>query len=166
MSPERWAEHVERQIIMQKIGFAEALDQIVAEDARFDKEAYLFLRDALDFTIKSRKKQKSDLSRHVAGPELLEGVRQFAIQEFGPMVPTVFDTWGVKECSDVGHMVFNLIRAGIFGKTETDSIDDFKNGYDFHDAFVKPYLPEKPLVPSLPVPAPKRSKGETTAKPQ
>ncbi len=145
---------------MQKIGFAEALDQIVAEDRRFDKEAYLFLRDALDFTIKSRKKQKSDLSRHVTGPELLEGVRQFAIQEFGPMVPTVFDTWGVKECTDVGHMVFNLINAGIFGKTETDSIEDFKNCYDFHEAFVKPYLPEKPVlavVPaSLPTRAPKR----------
>jgi uncharacterized repeat protein (TIGR04138 family) len=162
-------ERVERQnFTMQKIGFAEALDQIVAEDARFDKEAYLFLRDALDFTIKSRKKQKSDLSRHVTGPELLEGVRQYAIQEFGPMVPTVFDTWRVKECSDVGHMVFNLIRAGIFGKTETDTIDDFKGCYDFHDAFVKPYLPEKPVPPasSVSLPAPKRRKGAAAAKPQ
>jgi len=166
---------------MQKIGFAEALEQIVAEDARFDKEAYLFLRDALDFTIKSRKKQKSDLSRHVAGPELLEGVRQFAIQEFGPMVPTVFETWGIKECPDIGHMVFNLIRAGIFGKTETDSIDDFQSGYDFHEAFVKPYLPEKPLVLPLgasggaagaladevpPVPAAPKRKGEAANKAQ
>jgi len=157
---------------MQKIGFAEALDKIVAEDSRFDKEAYLFLRDALDFTIKSRKKQKTDLSRHVTGPELLEGVRQYAIQEFGPMVPTVFDVWGVKTCPDIGEMVFNLIRAGIFGKTETDSIEDFKSAYDFHEAFVKPYLPEKPWVPSsssapaaVPVPSPKR-KGQTAPKPQ
>jgi uncharacterized repeat protein (TIGR04138 family) len=40
-------------------------------------------------------------------------------------------------------MVYNFIREGIFGKTETDSIDHFRSGYDFHEAFVLPYLPEK-----------------------
>ena len=41
-------------------------------------------------------------------------------------------------------MVFNLIGAGIFGKTDEDSIDDFKAVYDFRDAFVKPFQPEPP----------------------
>ena len=132
---------------MQKIGFPEALDQIVAADPRYDKEAYLFLRDALDFTIKARKKQKSDLSRHVTGQELLEGARQFALHEFGPMVPTVFESWGVRECADIGEIVFNLIRAGIFGKTESDSVEDFRHGYDFDEAFVKPFQPHpKPIA--------------------
>jgi uncharacterized repeat protein (TIGR04138 family) len=134
---------------MQKIGFAEALEQIVVADPRYDRDAYLFLRDALDYTIKSRKKQKSDLSRHVTGQELLEGVRQFAINEFGPMVPTVFDVWKIKQCGDIGEMVFNLIRAGIFGKTENDTIEDFHKGYDFHEAFVKPFQPESP-APACP----------------
>ena len=31
---------------MQKIGFAEALDSIVAADPRYSREAYIFLRDA------------------------------------------------------------------------------------------------------------------------
>ena len=128
---------------MQKTGFTEALDQLIAVDPRYDREAYLFLQDALDFTMKSRKKQKTDLSRHVTGQELLEGVRAFAIKEYGPMVPTVFETWGISKCEDFGEMVFNLIRASIFGKTETDTIADFHNGYDFHEAFVKPFLPEK-----------------------
>jgi len=131
---------------MPKLGFSEALDQVVAADPKFDREAYLFLRDALDFTIKSRKKQKSDLSRHVSGQELLEGVRLYAIQEFGPMVPTVFETWNIQKCGDVGEMVFNLIKGGIFDKTENDSINDFADAYDFHEAFVKPFLPEKPYV--------------------
>lgn len=146
---------------MQKIGFTEALDQIVAADTRFDKEAYLFLRDALDFTIKSRKKQKSDLSRHVTGQELLEGVRLFAIQEFGPMVPTVFETWKIKQCADIGQMVFNLTQAGIFGKTETDTIEDFKKGYSFHEAFVKPFTPEKSAIA-----VPASRKKEPAAKPR
>ncbi len=144
---------------MQKIGFAEALDSIVAGDPRYQRDAYIFLRDALDFTTKQQKKIKGATVRHVAGPELLEGVRVYALKEFGPMVITVFSSWGITRCEDIGHMVFNLIGAGIFGKTEEDSIEDFKNVYDFYEAFVKPYAPEKPLVAKLPpgLPAPKLS---------
>ncbi len=129
---------------MQKIGFAEALDSIVASDARYQGEAYVFLRDALDFTTKQQKKIKGATVRHVSGPELLEGVRQYALKEFGPLVMTVFDNWGIHSCEDIGNMVFNLIGAGIFGKTEEDSIEDFKNVYDFEEAFVKPFAPTKP----------------------
>ena len=120
---------------MQKIGFAEALDLIVARDPRYQRDAYVFLRDALDFTTKQQKKIKGATVRHVAGPELLEGVRAYALKEFGPMVMTVFSSWGINRCEDIGHMVFNLIGAGIFGKTEEDSIEDFKNVYDFQGGF-------------------------------
>jgi uncharacterized repeat protein (TIGR04138 family) len=136
---------------MQKIGFAEALDSIIATDPRFSRDAYVFLRDALDFTTKQQKKIKGTTVRHVAGPELLEGVRQYALKEFGPMVITVFSSWGINRCEDIGHMVFNL--------TDEDSMEDFKSVYDFQDAFVKPFAPEK--APSAPppakVPAPKTS---------
>src|SRR5213596_1064016 len=128
---------------MQKIGFAEALDSIVASDPRYQRDAYVFLRDALDFTTKQQKKVKGATVRHVTGPELLGGVRQYALKEFGPLVMTVFDNWGIHSCEDVGNMVFNLIGAGIFGKTEEDSIEDFKNVFDFEEAFVKPFAPAK-----------------------
>ena len=144
---------------MQKIGFAEALDSIVATDPRYTREGYIFLRDALDYTTKQQKKLKGAPVRHVAGPELLEGVRQYALKEFGPMVVTVLSYWGIRCCEDIGHMVFNLIGAGIFGKTEEDSIEDFKSVYDFQEAFVKPFEPQKAVAPQLPpaLPAPKAS---------
>src|SRR5918911_1285602 len=129
---------------MQKIGFAEALDSIVAADPRYAREAYVFLRDALDFTTKQQKKIRGTTVRHVAGPELLEGVRQYALKEFGPMVVTVLSYWGIRSCEDIGEMVFNLIDAGVFGRSERDSREDFKCGYDFAQAFVEPFLPEKP----------------------
>lgn len=128
---------------MQKIGFAEALNSIVADDPRYQRDGYNFLRDALDYTTKQQKRSKGSTVRHVSGPELLEGVRQYAIKEFGPLVLTVFDYWGIRCCEDIGHMVFNLIGAGIFGKTEEDSIADFKSVYDFEEAFVRPFEPEK-----------------------
>ena len=142
---------------MQKIGFAEALESVVANDPRYQREGYIFLRDALDFTTKQQKKVKGVSVRHVTGPELLDGVRQYALKEFGPMVMTVFDSWGIRSCEDIGHMVFNLIGAGVFGKTEEDSIKDFKNVYDFNEAFVKPFAPAKPESGKPPenLPAPK-----------
>ena len=140
---------------MQKIGFAEALDSIVASDPRYQREAYIFLRDALDFTTKQQKKAKGTTVRHVSGPELLEGVRQYALKEFGPMVITVFDSWGIRSCEDIGHMVFNLINSGIFGKTDEDSIEDFKSVFDFQEAFTKPFAPEKKVPAPRSLPAPK-----------
>src|SRR5205814_1709596 len=122
---------------MQKIGFAEALDSIVASDPRYQRDAYVFLRDALDYTTKQQKKTKGASVRHVAGPELLGGVRQYAPKEFGPMVVTVLSYWGIRSTEDIGHMVFNLIGAGIFGKTEEDPIEDCKIVFDSQEAWTR-----------------------------
>ena len=148
---------------MQKIGFAEALESIVATDTRYHRDGYIFLRDALDFTTKQQKKLKGVSVRHVTGPELLDGARQYALREFGPMVMTVFDSWGIHSCEDIGHMVFNLIAAGVFGKTEEDSIKDFKNVYNFEEAFVTPFAPAKPESPKH-FPEPSAPKPATSSK--
>lgn len=146
---------------MQKIGFVEALDSVVTNDPRYQRDGYIFLRDALDFTTKQQKKVKGVTVRHVTGPELLDGVRQYALKEFGPMVITVFESWGIHSCEDIGHMVFNLIGAGVFGKTEQDSIKDFKNVYDFEEAFVRPFAPTQPesSKPLTQEPAPKPARS-------
>ncbi len=138
---------------MQKVGFEEALQSVLQRDTRYHRDAYVFVRDALDFTVKLRKKNKEEPVRHVGAAELLDGLRQFAIKEFGPMVPTVFAYWHVQTCEDFGEMVFNLIRAGVFGKTPADSIDDFKNGFSFHETFVEPFLPDKRPVAVRQAPA-------------
>jgi uncharacterized repeat protein (TIGR04138 family) len=57
------------------------------------------------------------------------------------MAITVFEYWGVGASRDVGQMVFNLIGAGVFGKTESDTLDDFDQALDFHTAFVAPFEP-------------------------
>ena len=70
---------------------------------------------------------------------------------------TVFHCWGIRCCEDIGHMVFNLIGAGIFGKTEEDSIEDFKSVYEFERGVRQALRPQKrvalaKLPPSLPAP--------------
>ena len=129
---------------MQKLNFAEAVDEIARVDGRYDRDAYYFVREGLDFTIKMLKKANSHgAGRHVSGQELLDGLRRYALEEFGPMAKTVFAYWGVKQCEDFGEIVFRMVDKGILGKTEEDTLEDFKSGYDFDEAFVKPYQPPR-----------------------
>jgi len=117
------------------------LDKIVAEDPRYQRDAYLFVREALDFTQKKLTKQEKGAARHVSGQELLEGIRDFAIHQYGPMAMVLLNEWGIRRCEDFGEIVFNLVERNVLAKTEKDSRDDFRGGYDFTEAFVKPFLP-------------------------
>jgi len=121
--------------------FNEVVEQIIERDPRYEKEAYIFLKEALEFTIKQKKRGKTEAGSHVNAGELLDGFRQLALKEFGPMVMTVLEYWGVRASNDVGEMVFNLIGAGVFGKTESDSVEDFHRALDFRAAFVAPFEP-------------------------
>src|SRR6266478_173562 len=123
---------------MQK-SFSEVVEQINEKDPRYAKEAYIFLKEALEFTIKQKRRGKTEAGSHVNAGELLDGFRQLALKEFGPMVMTVLEYWGVRSSFDVGQMVFNLIGAGVFGKTESDSVEDFHRALDFRAAFVAPF---------------------------
>ena len=127
---------------MHEKSFEEVLEQIVVKDPRFTRDAYLFVREALDFTQKNVAKETKGQMRHITGQELLGGIRDFALQQFGPMTMLVLEEWGVKRCEDFGEMVFNMVEANLLAKTETDSREDFKDGYDFFDVFRKPFLPE------------------------
>ena len=127
----------------EQTSFEEYIRLARESDPRFEADAYLFLRDALDLTVREMRKRWDSDDRHVSGPELLDGFRRLALQQFGPMVPTVLDAWGIRCTDDIGDMVFNLIEIGAFGKNDTDSKDDFVAVYDFHEAFVKPFRPDK-----------------------
>ncbi len=125
---------------MQKPAFHVTLDQVVSLDPRYSREAYGFLREALEFTQKKRRKSRAE-STHVSANELLAGFREYSLQQFGPMGLTVLEYWGVRSTGDVGRMVFNLIEAGVFGRADDDRIEDFENGFSFEEAFVAPFRP-------------------------
>jgi uncharacterized repeat protein (TIGR04138 family) len=129
---------------MQAASFEEAIEQIATQDLRYNPEAYFFLREALDHTHRiTGKPPKKNQVRHVTGQELLNGIREYALQQFGPMTLTVLEEWGIKRCEDFGEIVFNMVESKLLAKTEQDSREDFRNGYDFHEAFRKPFLPSR-----------------------
>jgi uncharacterized repeat protein (TIGR04138 family) len=133
---------------MQAINFEEVLEKILSKDPRYHREAYLFLREGLDHAQKLMSKANKNEIRHVTGQELLGGIREYAINQYGPMAAMVLEEWGIHRCEDFGEIVFNMVEHGLLSKTETDSRDDFKGGYDFAEAFRKPFLPSKKPAPS------------------
>ena len=128
---------------MHKHDFATVVEEIRKADSRYDRDAYLFVREGLDFTLKLLKKNThtSPVHRHVSGQELLDGLRQYALDQFGPMAKTVLDYWGIRRCEDFGEIVFNMVECGVLGKTEQDRREDFQGGFDFDEAFVRPFQP-------------------------
>ena len=136
---------------MHGISFDEELEKIVAQDPRFTREAYGFVREALDHTQKIvGKPPKDDLPRHVSGQQLLGGIRDYALQQYGPMTLTVLNEWGIHRCEDFGEIVFNMVENSLLAKTDQDTREDFKGGYDFEDAFRKPFLPTSRLTSAGP----------------
>lgn len=128
---------------MQELTFETTLGLILAKDPRYQRDAYLFVKDALDHTQKIVVKENKGELRHVSGQELLSGIRDYALAQFGPMTKMVFEEWGITRCEDFGEIVFNMVEIGLLGKTDKDSREDFANGYDFDDAFRKPFLPSQ-----------------------
>lgn len=127
---------------MQKIGFDDSIDLITKRDPRYHRDAYYFLREALDHTVKSLgKKESLEPARHVRGPELLNGFRELALENYGPMAPTVLNEWGITKTGNVGDMVFNLIAEGTFAQSNDDCPEDFVDVFDFEEAFTTPFLP-------------------------
>src|SRR3954451_24175318 len=131
---------------MHAANFEETVDKIVTRAPRYSREAYYFVREALDHTQKLLGRSGKEEIHHVTGQELLEGIRAYALHQYGPMVVTVFNEWGVRNCEDFGEIVFNMVEASVLAKTDRDTREDFKAGYDFFEAFRRPFVPTRPSL--------------------
>src|SRR5882757_8954723 len=132
---------------MQQVSFEEVLEQILAKDTRYHRDAYFFVREALDHTQKVVVKEtKGGQIRHVTPQELLSGIREYALDQFGPMAITVFEEWNIRSCKDFGEIVFIMVEHSLLAKTDKDTRADFEAGYDFYETFRKPFLPKEKIA--------------------
>lgn len=121
-----------------------------AATLKYHPDAYRFVDQALRFTQRRLGRtpdsldqgQAQDLneeSAHISGPELLDGVRELAIQEFGLLTITVLRSWGIRTTDDFGRIVFDFIERGAMRKTDRDQLADFFDVYDFEEVFDRDY---------------------------
>lgn len=110
------------------------LNRIVSADPRYSRDAYVFVLEALQYTRK-----QINAPGHVTGQQLLMGIKDLALQRYGPMAKMVFEHWGVRATIDFGNIVINMVSENLLSKTPEDKLEDFENVYDFDDVFVKEY---------------------------
>lgn len=120
---------------MTDLQFAEGiLDRLQERNPRFHGKAYLFLLSALHTVMK-----ELDEPRHISGQELVEGARVLALDRYGPMARTVLEHWGIHATEDLGEIVFTLVDLGVLIKQNEDTKADFRDVFDFEDAFERDY---------------------------
>jgi uncharacterized repeat protein (TIGR04138 family) len=120
------------------------LEEVVRHDPRYAYEAYEFLFQALAHTQKLLDRippldAPASEEYHVSGRELLDGVRDLALREFGLLARTVFRFWGINRTADFGEIVFNLVEARLMSKTSQDDRKDFADVFDLDEALVRNY---------------------------
>jgi uncharacterized repeat protein (TIGR04138 family) len=112
----------------------EILLRLHEKNPRFHGKAYLFLLSALHHVM-----EHLDRPRHISGQELAGGVRELALERYGPMARTVLEHWGIHATEDLGEIVFALVECGILIKQDDDRKEDFRGVFDFEEAFELEY---------------------------
>ncbi|HIL53346.1 MAG TPA: hypothetical protein EYG30_13955 [Planctomycetes bacterium] len=123
----------------------DSISRLAREDGRYSREAYAFLFEALQAAMVLAGRDEAEGSdRHLTGQELVAGLRLEARRKFGPMGATVWRRWGIHSTLDWGRIVFLLVDAGMIKRREEDTVDDFREGFDFDEYFVEGYEAELP----------------------
>jgi uncharacterized repeat protein (TIGR04138 family) len=122
------------------------LVEMAQQDLRYACEAYEFVFEAMDHAQKmlGRVPGPEEMNDpgpeyHVSGRELLEGIRDLALRDFGPMARVVFRLWGIRHTDDIGEIVFKLVSAKLISQGEQDSRDDFHDAFDLDQALGQEY---------------------------
>jgi uncharacterized repeat protein (TIGR04138 family) len=120
---------------MTELQFADdVLTRLQERNPRFHGKAYLFLLSSLHHVM-----EDLDRPRHISGGELAKGVRDLALDRFGPLARTVLEHWGIHRTEDLGDIVFALVDCGILIKQPEDRREDFRGVFDFEEAFELDY---------------------------
>lgn len=112
------------------------LTEIVRLDGRYPLEAFAFLHEGLARAVKHIHGDGGEARpRHVTGKQLCYSLRDEAVERWGALAGTVLARWHVNSTLDFGNMVYLLVNNGLMQKTDEDSLEDFRDVFDFRHAF-------------------------------
>jgi len=119
-----------------------SLDEIVETVGIYPREAYKFVQAGLNYTvtkIHAEHAEDPEINHHVSGQQLCEGLREFAQKEWGLLAHTVLKRWNITTTYDFGRIVFALVEYKHMAATDEDTVEDFRNVFDFKTAFDSNY---------------------------
>lgn len=117
--------------------FESAVEGILRKHPEYTTEAYTFIREALDASVERFCKQGAP--RHLSAAELYSGACAYALEEYGPLAALVLEHWGIRGPKDVGAVVYNLIEAGVFGRSKDDTQEQFDSLPPLQDLLDTPF---------------------------
>jgi uncharacterized repeat protein (TIGR04138 family) len=140
MPPEPTEQRQEPKTSQQLVD-AKTLQQLVADVGLYPAEAYQFVQEGLGHTVRTIHANITDAkaSRHVSGQQLCDGLRDLALAQWGLLARTVLERWNITCTLDFGRIVFALIEVGQMQRTDEDTLDDFRNVFDFETVLDKSY---------------------------
>ena len=116
-----------------------SIQQVVQADGRYPLDAFVFLHEALERaagdTFGEEAQAREPGSRHVSGRQLCNALREEALERWGMLAGTVLRKWNVCSTLDFGNMVYLLVSNGLMHKTDEDSLEDFRDIFDFDESF-------------------------------
>jgi len=116
------------------------IEDVVREVGLYPLEAYRFVQEGLAHTVDKLHGEESEHeSRHISGAELCEGLREFALQQYGLLASVVLRRWNITGTLDFGRIVFAMIESKMMSKTDGDKLEDFRGVYEFKKAFGAAY---------------------------
>ena len=114
----------------------------VAARTPYPPDAFAFVREGLHLSAASVHGPEPELmnpamagKRHVSGEELCEALRALAVRRWGMMARTVLSSWHIHGTLDFGKIVYAMIDNHLMQRTDEDSLEDFRDVFDFDQAF-------------------------------
>jgi uncharacterized repeat protein (TIGR04138 family) len=116
-----------------------AVERVAVETGEYPTDAFWFVQNGLEYAAALVHGPLSDTkqlgSRHITGQQLCTGLKAYAEACYGRLARSVLAKWNVHSTNDFGRIVFALINAGVLSKQPHDSLDDFRDVFDFRRAF-------------------------------
>lgn len=121
--------------------YEKTLQEVIREVGTYPAEAYHFVQSGLTYTVQHIHGDKAlpTQNRHVSGQQLCEGLRDYALSQWGLLARTVLARWNITSTYDFGRIVFAMVENDLMQKTDDDDIEDFRNVFDFRTAFEADY---------------------------
>ncbi len=114
------------------------MEDVIRSDGRYPLEAYAFMHDGLTTAVRkiySPDEPTEGGQQHVSGQDLCGSLRDLALERWGMLARTVLRKWNIRETIDFGNMVYLLVEHNFMKKTDEDSLEDFRDVFDFDEAF-------------------------------
>jgi uncharacterized repeat protein (TIGR04138 family) len=115
------------------------IEEIAKLDSRYSLRAFEFVHEGLGRTVKKSYGDETENQgpHHVTGKQLCFCLADLAIEKWGYLARVVLSQLGVKSTYDFGRIVYLLVEHKWMYARPQDSIDEFKDVYDFENVFEK-----------------------------